>query len=320
MTRTDRHRPSAAEFDPEDYAFTGVVYDAQADWPQSNNEFRAVREQLLAEGFTFSGVHGGTGQCDHCGSLLRYSALMVHTPTRTLIYVGEQCLDNRFNGMTKGEFDKARKAAALDRARQARKHAFAELCEIHPDLVWATYALNIGQAGLVVQDGAVVANTRWEDKVGKTWALSTLRDIAHKAYQYSFLSEKQAALVTRLVAELETAELEQSLRDEKRAAEKAARPNAAIGEIGERLDFTGTIVWCDDFVNDFDPNGGMYTIMIIATAEGTVKWKASKLIDVDRGDTVTFKATVKAHELYTPKGGTEADASITTVVQRLKFL
>lgn len=313
MTRTDRHRPSAAEFDPEDYEFTGVVYDAQADWPQSNNEFRHVREQLLADGYTFSGVHGGTGQCDHCGSLLRYSALMIHVPTRTMIYVGEQCLDNRFNGMTKGEFDKARKAAALDRARQALKHAFAEMCEDNQDLAYATYASNIGCA--ITDNGQ-----RWEDRHGKSWGISTLRDIANKAYQYSNITTKQAALVAKILGELANAETVTADRDAKRAAEKATRPNAAIGEIGQRLDFEGTVVWCDDFVNDFDPNGGMYTVMIIATAEGTVKWKASKLINVKRGETVKFKGTVKDHELYTPKGGTEADASITTIVQRVKFL
>lgn len=307
MTRTDRHRPSAPEFDPMDYEFTGVVFDGRADWPMANDGFFAERQHLIEKGYTFSGVHGGAGRCDHCGALLRYSALMIHTPTRTLIYVGEQCLDTRFSGMTKGEFDKARKLAQLDRERQARKHAFAELCEIHPDLAWATYAANIGHGG-------------WADKVGKTWAVSTLRDIANKAYQYSSLSEKQVALMTRLVAEIETAEQEQAVRDEKRATEQAARVNAAIGEAGERLTFTGTVVWCDNFTNDFDPRGGEYTVMIIATAGGTVKWKASKVIPVERGETVTFKATVKEHALYIPEGGTEADASITTIVQRLKFL
>lgn len=313
MTRTDRHRPSAAEFDPQDYDFTGAVFDARADWPQANDYFLAVRAELIEQGYTFSGVHGGTGQCDHCGSFLRYSALMIHVPTRSLIYVGEQCLDNRFSGMTKGEFDKARKAAALDRARQLLKSKFAEMCEDNQDLAYATYASNIGCA--ITDNGQ-----RWEDRYGKSWGISTLRDIANKAYQYSNISEKQAALVAKILAELADAEAVTAERERKRAAEKAARPNAAIGTVGERLDFEGTVVWCDDFVNNFDPNGSMYTIMIIATAEGTVKWKASKLVNVERGETVKFKATVKDHELYTPKGGTEADASITTIVQRVKFL
>src|SRR5687768_10564121 len=207
--RTDIHRPSAAEFDPADYEFV-AVFDSRADWPGANDWFLQVRRELLDAGWTFSGVHGGAGQCDHCGSLLRYSALMKHLPTRTLIYVGEQCLDNRFS-MTKGEFDKARKAAQLDRERQAKLAAFNALCEDYPELVWATYADNIAVAGATYetrprwfdepngeQVTAPVQGTTWAERNRKEWALSTIADMTRKARQYgSFASEKQAALLVR---------------------------------------------------------------------------------------------------------------------------
>lgn len=310
-TRTDRHRPSSETFDPQDYEFTGAVHDNQPDFPGTNNGFLAIRKQLLAEGYTFSGVHGGTGQCDHCGSFLRYSALMIHVPTRTLIYIGETCLGNRFE-MTKGAFDTMRKNAQLAREQQVRKVAFQTLCDENPDLVWATYAWNIGAA--VTSNGQ-----RWEDRFRKSWGISTLRDIANKAYRYGKPTRKQLDLVTKIVRELERAEGVQAVKDAKRAAERAARPNAAIGEVGDRREFEGTVRWFDHYENDYDSYGGMNTVMIIDTAEGTVKWKASKFIGLTKGQQIKIKATVKDHEIYTPDGGGEADAQITTVITRGKI-
>jgi len=49
-------------------------------------------------------------------------------------------------------------------------------------------------------------------------------------------------------------------------------------------------------------------IMIIKTAEGTIKWYASKVVEVERGSKISFTATVKAHEIYQER--------ITTVVNR----
>jgi hypothetical protein len=325
-TRTDRHRPSAPEFDPADYEFV-AVHDNNADWPRANDHFLAMRRELLATGWTFSGVHGGMGQCDHCGARLRYSALMKHLPTRTLIYVGEQCLGNRFE-MTKAEFDAARKAAQLDRERQAQLVAFNALCEDVPELVWATYAHNIGTAGTEYRtepvyfdesDGPTVeravAGTSWAERNRQDWAISTLSDIARKARRYgSFASEKQAQLVVRLVGELEAAEAATAEREAKRAAEQATRVNAAIGEIGERRDFTGTVRWFDHFESNFGYTPKTSTVMIIDTAEGTVKWTASSYISLERGQQITIKATVKEHTVY------DRDQSITTVVTRGKIL
>jgi hypothetical protein len=303
MTRTDRHRPSAPEFDPEDYEFSGVVHNASPDSVYTNDSFRRTRNALLAQGYTFSGVHGGIGQCDHCGARLRYSALMIHIPTRTLLYVGETCLDNRFEAMTKAEFDRARREAQLDRERQARKTRFAELCAEHQDLAWATYASNIA----VVTDET---GTRWAERYGKDWAVSVLLDIARKAYQYGSPSEKQLNFVSKLVRELEGAEADAVKREQERAAELAARPNAAIGEVGERRVFEGTVRWSKQYEGDY----GTTTVMVIDTPEGTVKWKASKALEFEKNEAVKIKATIKDHEIY------DRDQSITTVVTRGTFL
>lgn len=298
--RTDIHRPSAAEFDPADYEFV-AVHDNRAEWPGANDWFLQLRRELLADGWTFSGVHGGAGQCDHCGALLRYSALMKHLPTRTLIYVGETCLDNRFE-LTKAEFDKARRAAQLDRERQAKLAAFNELCLDVPELIWATYADNIGTNG-------------WAARNRKEWAVDVLSDLARKVRQYgSFASEKQAKLLVKLVGELETAEAETAKRDAERDAKAAARTNAAIGEVGDRRDFTGTVRWFDHFESNYGYTPKTCTVIILDTPEGTVKWTASNYIELENGQEITIKATVKEHSIY------DRTQEITTVVTRGKIL
>jgi hypothetical protein len=294
-TRTDVHRPSAAEFDPADYQFTGVVYDGRADWPQANTHFRQVQAALLADGYTYSGVHGGRGQCDHCGALLRYSALMIHTPSRTLIYVGERCLDNRFESMTKSQFQAARQAAKLDRERQAKKVAFLALCDTEPTLVWATYAHNIGVAGLGDHRADLPAlEQTWGQRYGKGWAIGVLDDIATKARRYGDLSPAQAALVARLVGELEDAEQAAAEREEQRAAERASRANAYQGAVKDRITVTGTIRLAKVMSGYY----GDTTLLVIDTPAGTVKWFATGDRGVDAGEQLTLTGTVKAHEEY----------------------
>lgn len=301
--RTDIHAPGSAEFDPENYDFTGAVFDLRPEgFDDGNRVAREIRGVLLADGYTFSGVYGA-GNCNHCGAWLRYAALLIHRPTRTLLYVGETCLGNRFESLTKGEFDRLRREAQLARERQAKLIAFNELCERFPALLWATYAVNIGVA-------TTGSGERWADVHRKDWAVSTASDIARKARTYGDMSQRQADFLARLITELEGAEAATAQRVAKFEAEKATRVNQAIGEPGERRDFTGTVRLVRFYDNDYSG----FTLLIIDTAEGTVKWNASgdHTDAYDRGDQVTIKATVKSHDIYQDE--------ITTTVTRGKRL
>src|SRR6476469_2003661 len=107
-TRTDIHRPSAAEFDPEGYEFVGA-FDLHPEDGTWADRVRVVSD-LVNRGITFAGVHP-TGQCDHCGAHIRYEGMLVHTAPRKIVTVGEQCLDNRFMGSA-DEFASLRAEAA----------------------------------------------------------------------------------------------------------------------------------------------------------------------------------------------------------------
>lgn len=322
-TRTDIHRPSAPEFDPADYVLRGV-FDLHPEVP-GRARMELVNE-LVKAGYSFGRAPHGSGQCSHCGAHVRYAALMTHDKTMAIITIGEQCLDNRFS-VDKAEFDALRKAAAAARAEHRLLTAFTELCEENPALVWATYAHNIGVAGAEYRtepvyfdepDGPttrrLVPGTTWAERNRKDWAITTLTDLAYKARKYGSASDKQLAFAARLVDELEQAEAATAQREAKRAAERAARVNAAIGEVGDRRPFTGIVRWFDHFESSYGYTPKTCTVIILDTAEGTVKWTASNYIELERGQQLTFKATVKAHDVY------EQTGEITTIVTRGKLV
>lgn len=314
MTRTDVHRPSAPEFDPAAYEFLGC-YDLHED-PMlggQRREYSARVAGLVRKGYTWTSAPYGSGKCSHCGANLRYVALMLHTATKTLLNVGETCLDNRFS-VTKGEFRAAQKRAAELRAQHARLAAWERLCADLPELVWASYAENIAVSGAESEtvEGhyarpayrRIKPGTRWDERHGKGWACTTLADIARKARQYGDLSEKQAALVVRLVRELETAEDDRAAKDAARAAELSARANAYQGTVGKRDEWTGTVR--DLF--GFEGAYGWTTVVVIDTPAGALKWFSSRGVDANEGDTVHVRATVKKHE--------ERDGERFTVITR----
>lgn len=118
-TRTDIHRPSAAEFDPETYTLAGV-FDLHPKW--GNKARASVVSACVDKGYKFASHQNGS-QCGHCGAHIRYAALLLHAPSHEMIYVGETCLDSRFSG-TKAEFDALRKSAKATRERISREERF----------------------------------------------------------------------------------------------------------------------------------------------------------------------------------------------------
>lgn len=265
-TRTDIHRPSAAEFDPEGYECYGV-YDLMSGAldPGHNMQDRInTVSRLIKEGYHFTGVHG-MGQCDHCGAGVRYTALMIHPDTKGMIWIGETCLDNRFS-LTKGEFAQLRKQAAANRDKQVRAEKIAA----------------------IIDDMATDLRAAYDWAISEACNNHIATDIAGKVAQYaSELSERQEEFLVNLHGRF--------LRFTEEQKEKFAK--ADTGEIATvptgRVQITGTILGTKMVESDY----GLTEKMLVEDDRGfkvygTVPSSIYSSGDV-KGMKVTFSAKVE---------------------------
>lgn len=226
--RTDVHRPSSPDFNPADYECHGV-FDLHPEEGNRADRARVVRA-LVERGIRFGGVHP-SGQCDHCGTHLRYEALMVHVPTQRIVTVGETCLDERFLLATRADFKALRAAAAAKSAatREAhRAHATAAAAvewlreAADPLLIELSYP---GNGGLVDSD-------------------EFLSDLARSLYRNGELTPRQEAAAAKAARGVMR---RNGWADERAAADAARRSSGAKAPTG-RTTVTGEVqaVWLKD--------------------------------------------------------------------------
>jgi len=203
--------------------------------------------------------------CGRCGGTGHYS----YNPLD-----GTRCFDcrgRRGQWVTKADHD--RRAHNRELAAQRRERKAAALAAALP-----------GKIAAFIQANPVAAELlKLEDYSG---ILGSFRSQLEKKGE---LSAKQVETAARIFAE----DAERAAAKAKRDAERVEGP---IGEVGERREFTGTVVFVEHKLDTFKYYEAYKTFMIVATAEGAIKWQASKELDVERGQQITIKATVKKHD------------------------
>jgi hypothetical protein len=182
--RTDIHRPSSPSFDPQNYELFGV-FDL---YPVSDDVFGGpvvplqdrlgyTIDRLKEQGWRVDDIGERSsvgGQCAHCGAYIRYAALLTYEPDLTLITVGEDCLNNRFNGnLTKQKFQQLRKNAALNAKRRNLKQQVQDVLDAHPLL------------------------ERWEEVSGYSYGF--VSDVMRRLENNGELSDKQIAAVEKAI-------------------------------------------------------------------------------------------------------------------------
>lgn len=278
--RRDVHAPSSDQFDPQAYNCYGVFdFTPEFDGSEIQRRIELVNE-MLTKGYRFGG--STTGGCGHCGTNIRYGALMARDDVMEMIWVGETCLDGRFE-LTKNEFQKLRKNASLNRERMARAARFEKLCDENPDLAYATYHTNIHDA--VVDD----KGGRFGNVADCSWELITMGDIVDKARKYGDPSPKQLAFITKLVNKVS----EKADAYTARITDKATETPATPVPTGKRIQVTGTVVkvaWKDN-------SYGSRLVMTVKHAEGWLVWGSvpQSLITDERGY-ITTDSAVKPGE------------------------
>jgi hypothetical protein len=283
MTRTDVHRPSAAEFDPADYDLRGV-FDLHPEDGTTADRVRVVHA-LVSQGIRFGGVHP-TGQCDHCGAHIRYEALMLHRPTNTLITIGEQCLDERFELATAADF-RALRAEARRKAEITREQR-----RLHDTAVAVREWLVDKGADAVLVELAYPGNGGAVDQS------EFLSDIARKLWFYGELSDRQVEVAARALRR----DTERRARDEQRERAQAARAASGACAPEGKVEVIGLVGPTWQQPSDFSPDGYMEKFRVHADGGyDVVSTVPAALLRADgvhghadlRGRRVRFTATLK---------------------------
>lgn len=272
IQRTDIHRPSV--INPEEYQYLGIHFDPQYEDVIGGasllaDEARAIRGFMEKHGARWaSHAHGGTCYC--CGAHAVYLAVFYHQPSNECIMVGETCADKMEMGESLA-FRAARKAVkGYKEAIAGRRKAQATLEALGCPLAWELYT------------NTPVRCEREEDIVV---------EMVSKLVRYGSISEKQEEFLRNLLYRIQNREAIKAERE----AEKAAAKDCPEG----RMVITGTVLttkFCD---NAF---GGSLK-MLVKTQDGYTVWgTVPSALEAKRGDTVTFKATVKPSD-RDPKHG-----------------
>lgn len=266
-TRTDIHRP--VEMDPANYEYV-AAFDNTLGWAITDFGLEIARKIGRDDH-----LGRGVSQCHHCGAHIRYFAVLEYTPTGEYIVVGETCVDNRFALRSKAEFDRLRKAAALDRQNQRIKTAAA-----------AFVASLEGEARIALDRETDLAETFGFDPTG--YSVRTITDIRRKIWdRYGDASERQVAFVERLI-------IENRGEVAKRAAAQAARDAEAKVPAPEgRQIIEGTVVSRKGHDSEW---GFAWKITVKVETEAGV-WlcwmtEPSKGPETKRGDKIRVTATV----------------------------
>lgn len=259
--RTDIHRPSSPNFDPQAYRCMGV-YDNKIEPGGFANHDIVARKQvinsLIDEGYRFGA--GSSSQCGHCGAHIRYGALMVRDDVKEFIFVGEDCLDNRFDSLTKDEFQRLRKAAALNADRVRKSERVNKLYADYPGLEQA-----------LTTDHHIVS------------------DIRFRLLARGEISEKQVALVFKIAQQ----EAERAQRIADREAEAAALAASGVRVPTGRGTVEGTIL----SVREQEGAYGFQIKVLVQADEGWKVWGTlprSLWEDARVGARISFKATITA--------------------------
>lgn len=280
ITRTDVHRPSAIQ--PEDYHFVGqevMKIEGIEDAMFMQMERERIRAHMATTGGTYS-KHAHGGNCHVCGSVNAiYTVLFHHVPSNSYVRMGQDCASQVDAGIVPALKRFRDSAGQIIKSAKGKAKA-AALMEEHG----CTEALVI----LKSIDFRTNRFTHDDSKVPMNVIrpASILLDLNAKLVRWGDLSEKQWAFMARLIDQVQNA----SRYAEERAAADAK--SQYIGTVKARMSFTATIVG----IASFDSLYGTMFVSIMKSGDNVVIYKGNRPMG-ERGETVTFKATVKKHDV-----------------------
>jgi hypothetical protein len=261
MTRTDTHRPSV--IDPTEYHFVSF-HDHRAEAAlcalAEQEVFRAHRART---GGRFSD-HDHGGACHVCGNAHALTvARFHHAPTNTYIEVGETCAEKLWTG-ERADFAsfRAKVAAGIEAAAGKAK---AER--------------------ILTEAGLSFAYDVWLAKDYDNWGREEqiISDIVAKLVRYGSISDKQSALIAKLIGDIDR----RAAIAAKREAEAAAA--LPIPAFDGRVTVEGVIV-SRKLVEGY--YGSAIKIVVKADDGWKVYGSEPSAIEAKVGDRIRFDAAI----------------------------
>jgi hypothetical protein len=286
MTRTDTHSPT--NFDPAEYIEVGYCDNHHEDggmW--LDNEAAAGRSGSVD--YYEDGNYASRGRCDHCGAgPLRYAVLFLHKPSDQVVAVGEACAV-KLALETRGQVELRRNLEAAKREAKRLEFVNTLTADQQAAIDLANEAINYPYT--TDEGRATDFKVKFPAYRGHSQAFAS--DLLHKLNRYGSLTEKQVgALVSMKQRNDEWTAKRQDEQDALAKVEPLAEG---------RYEITGTIVSTKYVENDF---GGQWKMLVkledgnkvygsIPSALLGIMVAEHTYVNVEKGDTVTFTATVE---------------------------
>jgi len=298
--RTDVHTPSRIV--PSDYREVAVWtmnIQGLGDAEFMLRERETVRRDMEHTKGEYAHVDT-TGSCQVCGNVQAiYLVLFHHAPSNTYVRVGMDCAAKLGMSGDAGKWNLFRRNVQTAREAQAGKRkAIALLGDAGLSAAWDVYTAPMcahldgckaaGRNQFGDDNGVENACTcdfeaRW--KIRNYYEELTITDIVGKLVKYGSISEAQTNFVRRLLAKIE----QRPIVEAQRAAEKEAAGPVPSG----RVELHGKVVGTKEVENRWGYQGDSDTrTMLIIQLDNGSKVYGSRFAGLNRGDEVSFKATV----------------------------
>lgn len=310
--RTDIHRPSVIK--PEEYEFVAFDYikigesgNILADCAYLQEQRRTKAEHMARTGGKYS-THEHGGNCMVCGSVNAiYTATFYHQPSNSYVRVGSDCTDKMYAAGEAGievGFNLFRRNIqnALE-AQAGKKKAAAILEQAGLTAAWEIYiaeydtlpgierkladdqcrgcgyiVATVGNPDMLCSDcrASNIQPRIWKDIYREEL---TIRDIVGKLVKYGSISDNATDYLGKLLTRI----ADRPTLEQKKAEERSAAADCPTG----RVQITGIVL----ALKTQDGFRGSETKILVQADSGFKVW-GSRFACVDKGDRVTFTATV----------------------------
>lgn len=308
--RTDIHAPSQIiSADYEYVAIWTMNIQGFGDSEFMLRERETVQEHMARTGGTYAHVDT-TGSCQVCGNWLAiYLVLFYHAKSNTYIHVGVNCATKLEMGFDMKAMAGFKRRCADAREQQAGKRkAIALLGDAGLIDAWDIYTApavaHISDCPAYGQnqygDDNGVENTcnclfeaRW--KTSRQFPELTITDIVGKLVKYGSVSEKQLAFVGKLLQQI----ADRPIVEAQRKAEADAAGPVPVG----RVKMTGVVLSIKEVerATRYYGDSGIDTKVLIKLENGS-KIYGNRFANVEKGETITFVASVTASKTDTKFG------------------